>query len=155
MTTLLDLIEMPPTGGTLVGLDDWRLAVELGIPIADSAVYDDAVYDDAYFSDISWQDLTGSVRGLEWSRGSDEPGGRPRTGVATITLDNRDGQWTPWDFEQVAAYHARTDRAYSNQRAAAIHRCGRIVARGDGRPRQRTLGDDHIDGVSRPARHHR
>jgi hypothetical protein len=104
-TTLLDLLEQPPAGGTPVGLDDWMFSVELGIPLPESALYDFAIYDtDRYSDNVAWRDLTGWVRGVEWTRGADEPGGAPRTGVATITLDNRSGEWTPWDFEDAAAY---------------------------------------------------
>lgn len=43
-----------------------------------------------------WIDVSDRVRGLSWSRGSDEPGGRPRVGTAAATFANTDGEVSPW-----------------------------------------------------------
>jgi hypothetical protein len=92
------------TFGTPVGYTDWRFAVEIALPESGASVYDVAVYDTGVYSVINWFDITDSVRGIQWHRGADEPGGRPQTGTAEITLDNRLGQWTPWADVEAAAY---------------------------------------------------
>lgn len=83
--------------GVPIGNDDWKLAVEIAFPAEGASLYDEALYDTGIYSDLVWTDVTPFVRGLSWLRGADAPGGRPSTGTATITIDNRSGDWYPWN----------------------------------------------------------
>jgi hypothetical protein len=102
----LELVAAIPSGarGMPGGKDDWRFAVEVAIPEEGAALYDIAAYDEAAYSEVNWIDMTPDARGLHWDRGSDDPGGRPVTGSAELTLDNRREQWTPWAREPQAIY---------------------------------------------------
>jgi hypothetical protein len=62
--------------------DDVTLTVEMG--------FGDGVYDDP-----SWTDITASVRGFTCIRGKDNAGDATNPGTATMTLDNRDGDFDP------------------------------------------------------------
>lgn len=44
-----------------------------------------------------WVDVTDAVRGLEWDRGGIDPLVQPVVGTATITVDNRNGYYSPWN----------------------------------------------------------
>lgn len=111
MTDYASLVQAKPDDahGVSVGYGDWRLCVEALLP--SNAVSAWAPSDTPIGADIrttwadssgssprwgswgslEWVDLTDYVRGIEWTRGSDEFDGRPQVGVATITLDNSDG----------------------------------------------------------------
>lgn len=43
-----------------------------------------------------WRDITSRTRGVKWTVGADQPGGRPRAGTADIELDNSDALVSPW-----------------------------------------------------------
>jgi hypothetical protein len=43
-----------------------------------------------------WYDITSRVRGLTWTLGPNSPDALPQVGQATITLENIDGEASPW-----------------------------------------------------------
>lgn len=95
----------PPasSAGTPIGLDDWRLVVEIAVPDSATSVYGGGQYGIAAWTGLEWLDVTARVRGLEWTRGSDEPYGRPRIGELVVTFDNRDGLLSPWTTSAAVA----------------------------------------------------
>jgi len=92
----LDLISQRPEGGIPQGCEDWRFVVQGAFPPPGAAKWGEMVWGTFVWSEVVWTDMTPSWRGLSWERGVDVPGERPKTGTATITLDNRDRQWSPW-----------------------------------------------------------
>ena len=87
----------PVATGSLIGVGDWRLVVEALLPETGSALWDFARWDEDVWGELDWYDMTPYVRGMEWRRGADAYLGRPRVGSATITLDNADARWSPWN----------------------------------------------------------
>ena len=94
-----DALQAKPdaTHGVLIGLGDWRLAVEILLPVDPSSSWNVGKWGTAQWSELEWRDLSPFVRGLEWQRGAEEFDGRPRIGVAAITLENLDRQFSPWN----------------------------------------------------------
>jgi hypothetical protein len=88
------------TGGALVGTGDWRLYVErlngVGGSIVGACVVGASPTGDAVVGSLEWEDLTRYVRGMEWTRGSDQPCGLPIVGEMSITFHNGSGLFTPW-----------------------------------------------------------
>lgn len=97
-TTIAEALEMYPdiAHGVPVGLGDWRLSVEALLPYDPGALWGVGLWGTAEWSSVLWYDLTPWVRGLQWTRGSDEPYGRPRIGMLECTLDSTDDRWSPW-----------------------------------------------------------
>lgn len=97
-TTVAEALEMYPdiAHGVPVGLGDWRLSVEALLPYDPGALWGVGLWGTAEWSSVLWYDLTPWVRGLQWTRGSDEPYGRPRIGMLECTLDSADDRWSPW-----------------------------------------------------------
>ncbi len=97
--TVAELCQRPPAAGrgALIGIGDWRLVVEALLPSDGPSIWGVGVWGEAQWNVFAWEDLTPWVRGLEWSRGSDEPYGRPRAGDLTITLDSTEDRWSPWN----------------------------------------------------------
>jgi len=97
--TVAELCQRPPAAdrGALIGIGDWRLVVEALLPSDGPSIWGVGVWGEAQWNVLAWEDLTPWVRGLDWSRGSDEPYGRPRVGDLTITLDSADDRWSPWN----------------------------------------------------------
>lgn len=100
--TLATFVRTPPPAdrGRLIGLDDWRLCVEIALPSGDpsSLVGVGTVGTMIVTSGLTWHDVTPWVRGLTWSRGADQPFGRPRVGEATITLASPGWLWSPLNW---------------------------------------------------------
>lgn len=105
---LAELCQTPPdvAAGIPIGVEDWRLVVEILLP-AHGTLWDifewaDATApdpDDAVWDELGWADITEHARGIEWGRGADEPLGRPRVGTATVTLDSTGDRFSPWNPE--------------------------------------------------------
>lgn len=66
------------------------------MPDNPGSIYGTATYGSSEYTDPVWVDVTDWVRGLEWTRGADEPFGRPRIGELSVTLDDRGGIFSPW-----------------------------------------------------------
>jgi hypothetical protein len=100
--------------GTAVGTGDWRLYIERlngsGSVVGACTVGHPAT-GDAEVGTLVWEDLTKYVRGMEWTRGADEPFGQPRIGEMAITFNNQTGMFTPWT-------------AYADTRPGTIIRAG-------------------------------
>lgn len=95
--TLQRLTERPADShGVPVGWQDWRFVVEALLPGDDDSTWGVATWNTGVWSEVGWIDATTAVRSLTWTRGSDQFGGRPTTGVAIIMLGNQDGDWSPW-----------------------------------------------------------
>jgi hypothetical protein len=85
--------------------NDWELVVEhlnARQSLGNGAQWGSAKWGPTLSNDkwgaLEWDpDLGSLVRGIAIERGADEPYGRPRAGVANITLDDRDGLFNPWD----------------------------------------------------------
>jgi hypothetical protein len=94
-----DLLQQPPSTdiGVPTGLGDWKLSVEILLPADQLSVWGVGVWGEAQWNTYGWHDLTPWVRGLEWTRGADEPYGRPRIGELTVTLDSNDNRFSPWN----------------------------------------------------------
>lgn len=92
------LQQRPVAGrGVLTGLGDWRLCVEILLPVDALSLWGVARWDEETWTTLGWADLTADVRGLRWERGQDEPYGRPRVGTLDLTLDNNDTRFSPWN----------------------------------------------------------
>lgn len=104
-TTIAELLDQSPLphDGVAVGVDDWRFVVDLALPSDAASVVGVGTVGAATVGTFDWFDITGSVRGAEWGRGSDEPHGRPRVGELFLTLDARDGL-SPIDSSASAFY---------------------------------------------------
>jgi hypothetical protein len=106
------LIERPTDGnGVALGEGDWRLVVEMLLPEAGSsqwgtATWNDGSTGDGVWSSPTWTDVTHAVQGMVWDRGADQFGGRPRTGVLTLTLRVDDADFSPFGASNSAAYFA-------------------------------------------------
>ena len=93
-----DLLARPGlTAGHPVGYGAWRIAVQMYLPPAAAGQWDVDEWDGAEWGGSSWVDITRYVRGIEWTRGSSEFGGRPEVGSATLTLDNTARLFSPID----------------------------------------------------------
>lgn len=78
-----------------------KLSVQIGVRNTNQSMWDteaggwdELTWDDTNYA--SWVDITARVRGLEWDRGSTDPISQPEVGTATLTLDNQDGEVSPW-----------------------------------------------------------
>lgn len=76
-----------------VGVGDWRLHVERIAGNADGAVWDidtwatdESDADAGEWATLGWESLVEFVRGMEWTRGAQAPGGRPDIGEIGLTL---------------------------------------------------------------------
>jgi len=95
--TFADLLLQQPTGGgSPTGQGDWNLTVEILLPEVDAGIWGISTWDESDWAALRWEDITERVRGMEWRRGSDEVYGRPRIGTIFLTLDDNDGQLSPW-----------------------------------------------------------
>jgi hypothetical protein len=83
--------------GVPIGIGDWRAAVEILLPQDPTSRWGIAKWGESKWNGLAWYDLTPWVRGAEWTRGTEEFGGRPEVGVATVTLDNGDRHFSPWN----------------------------------------------------------
>lgn len=94
-----DLLQQPPAParGALIGIGDWRVSVEALLPDDALAVWGIAKWNEQTWTTLRWRDLTPYVRGVQWSRGSDEVYGRPRVGSLDLTLDASDDRFSPWN----------------------------------------------------------
>lgn len=94
-----DLLQQPPdtSRGVSTGIGDWRLSVEILLPLDESGLWGVGAWDESTWNRLAWQDLTPWVRGLEWARGADEVYGRPRVGQLQVTLDSTDDRFDPWN----------------------------------------------------------
>lgn len=91
-----DMILQPPTNSGLpTGQADWRLVVEILLPTPTAGIWGLATWGTATWAETSWVDVTDKVRGMEWTRGSDEVFGRPRVGRIALTLTDQ-GEFSPW-----------------------------------------------------------
>ena len=97
--TLESLLTTAPdtAAGIAIDLDDWRLSVEALLPATDAALWDVTDWDEVDWGQLAWVDITGDVRGIEWTRGADEYRGRPRIGIVTLTLASPDRKFDPWN----------------------------------------------------------
>jgi hypothetical protein len=96
-------LEEGPTGHA-TGVADWYFVVEL-LGIDDpTAFVGRAVVGETTVPAPEWYDITDRVRGMTWAAGCEELGGRPATGVAELTLDNRDGRLSGWNTSRDALY---------------------------------------------------
>lgn len=98
------------SAGVSIGRDDYRLVVEsltFDLYGDESFVWDLSTWIDTAslppvapgpgaWTELQWVDITESVRGMEWTRGSDEVYGRPRVGEITLDLADPDGVLSPW-----------------------------------------------------------
>lgn len=97
-TTITDRLAEAPdyAHGVPIGVGDWRLSVEMLLPEDATAYWGLAKWGSSKWSDRGWADITAYVRGMEWTRGADEPYGRPRIGELSLTLDNQSGHLSPF-----------------------------------------------------------
>lgn len=80
------------------------LSAQVGIKNAAQSVWDapspalgwdSATWDDDNFA--TWVDVSDRVRALDWDRGSTDPiSSSPEVGTAAVTLENLDGELSPW-----------------------------------------------------------
>lgn len=104
VATLLDAFKQDPLrrdGAPIINPEsnvDGRLVVEALNPSPyDQATWNVSDWDeDTWAGPGRWQDIAARVRSVAWSRGSESPLDRPRTGTATLVLDNRDGAASAW-----------------------------------------------------------
>jgi hypothetical protein len=105
-TALAELLqEAPdPTHGiplrhAALGETDWRYVVEALLPSQEGAVVGTAVVGTTKVAaaDPVWVDLTDYVRGFDTTRGSDQFGNSPETGVAVITIASTGQQFASWN----------------------------------------------------------
>jgi hypothetical protein len=83
--------------GTPTGVDDWYLIVELLASSQPTTVVGTAVVGSAVIGDRRWWDITEKARGLSWTQGADQFGGRPVAGVLNVTLDAGDALLAAWN----------------------------------------------------------
>jgi len=97
--TVADMLQQKPAQdrGTPTGIGDWRLVVEILLPAVQEDLWGVGIWGTSEWNTYAWQDITAYCRGLQWSRGSDEPYGRPRIGQLTVTLENNDRRFDPWN----------------------------------------------------------
>lgn len=96
--TVADLLQQPPADdrGVLIGLDDWRVVVEILLPNDATATWGTGEWGTALWDVLAWHDITPHVRGADWTRGQDQPYGRPRVGQLTLTLESPGDLFNPW-----------------------------------------------------------
>lgn len=111
------LASKPPAGRGVPVVDDWRVAVEIGLASTTGAYVGSARVGSARVAanDPVWVDLTPLVRGAAWTRGSTTPYGQPDIGQLTLDLSSIDYQLSP--FAGTAAW----------LNAAAQFACGTLV----------------------------
>lgn len=98
MTKAAAVLEAPnPTHGHRLGVDDWRLAVEVWLSTPGTAQWGISQWGEATWAQLRWVDITEHVRGISITRGADQPHGAPRVGTCSITLDNRAAEFSPWN----------------------------------------------------------
>ena len=104
--SIASLLLEEPTGGSPTGQSDWSLVVEILLPVpsSDAGIWGIGTWGTSKWSVLSWVDITDKVRGISWTRGSDEVYGRPRVGQISMTLDNRDGTLDPWTADAAQFY---------------------------------------------------
>jgi len=91
--------------GVPVGFDGYLFTVEILMPTTKNSLVDVARVDEGVVAAYEWYDLTERCRGVQWRRGGDEFGGRPRTGVGTITLDvDAMGDLSSWNDSPVSSF---------------------------------------------------
>jgi hypothetical protein len=97
--TVAELLQQPPNvaHGAPLGAGDWRIVYELLLPADETSLWGIGKWGTATWNVLAWTDITPWVRGAEWSRGSDEPYGRPRVGELAVTLSSRDQRFSPWN----------------------------------------------------------
>jgi hypothetical protein len=103
-TDLAATLMVDPSGsaGVSVGplaLGGLRFVVEALNPAADpDSVWGVALWGSGHWNSTrgDWQDITARVRGITWANGADDVDQPPSVGTADITLDNLDGDVSPW-----------------------------------------------------------
>lgn len=90
------IVDANPVGVAL-GMGDWRIAVQMLLPIDVTARWGIAKWGESKWNGLQWYDMTEYVRGAEWTRGASSFAGRPEVGVLNLTLDNADRQFSPWN----------------------------------------------------------
>jgi hypothetical protein len=91
-----------PEAGVFVGVADWKLSYEVLGVTDPTALVGSAIVGTATVPALRWVDITPLVRGSSWTHGADQPGGRPRVGVLTITADSRGGLLSSWNTSSVS-----------------------------------------------------
>jgi hypothetical protein len=105
------LLEPPDdTFGYELGQDDWRFIVEMLLPDDGASLWGVATWNgasgDGVWSESVWTDVTNSVAGVAWRRGSDQYGDRPRTGTLNLTLRVEGDNFSPFGTATTKAYFA-------------------------------------------------
>lgn len=91
------LQQAPTSVGSPIGSGDWELHVERLVGDPDAAFWDIDVWDTGLWSSLEWESLNDVLRGMEWTRGADQPNGRPINGEISLTLFNDTaGTFDPW-----------------------------------------------------------
>lgn len=100
----IPLIETSP--GLFLAIYDWELHVERLVGAEGGAIWDmsewatdsgDTNPNRWIWSELEWESLNDVTRGMEWTRGADQPNGRPRNGEIVVTLANpMSGVHDPW-----------------------------------------------------------
>ena len=104
--SIATLLLEEPTGGSPTGQGDWSLVVEILVPDpgSDAGQWGVGTWGTSVWSTLTWVDVTDSVRGMTWTRGSDEVFGRPRVGNIALTLEDRTGDYDPWTADAGTFY---------------------------------------------------
>jgi hypothetical protein len=104
--SIATLLLEEPTGGSPTGQGDWNLVVEILVPDpgSDAGQWGVGTWGTSVWSTLTWVDVTDSVRGMTWTRGSDEVFGRPRVGNIALTLEDRTGDFDPWTADAGTFY---------------------------------------------------
>jgi hypothetical protein len=97
--SVADLLQQAPdpARGVPIGLGDWRLSVEILLPSDQLSTWGMAEWGEQEWNVLAWHDITEHVRGLSWTRGRDEPYGRPRVGELTVTLESLADEFSPFN----------------------------------------------------------
>lgn len=100
-TLMTRLLQDPATttGVPLKSGSNLRLVIEMLSPAsASAATWGHAHWGVDHWPDTvgAWVDITNRVRGLSWTQGVTQPGARCEVGTGTATLNNLDGQVSPW-----------------------------------------------------------
>lgn len=125
-----------PSEGTSVGpgaLGGLRFVVQALNPrLAGDALWDVALWNvDTWSASVGdWSDISDRVRGLSWNIGVESPSDPPRVGTGTITLENTDGEASPW--ATTGEFEGFGDRPWL--RSGLLVRWGVIVTNSDPLP---------------------